>query len=320
MENLCEAWQEFIRGKRNKKDVQSFMLRLGDELVELHDDLVNGRYVHGPYAHFRINDPKPREIHKATVRDRLLHHAIHRKLYPYFSELFISDSFSCQKGKGMHRALGRFETLARKVSRNNTRTCWILKCDIRKFFANVDHEILMDILGRRIADRRLFTLLEDIILSFTASPGKGIPLGNLTSQLFANVYLNELDQYVKQDLRMKRYIRYADDFVFISHDRDELLRCLSEVAIFLPRLLRLDLHPDKVFIKTLAAGVDFLGWIHFPHHRVLRTKTKRRMLRRLRSSPKHESLQSYLGIVKHGDAFGLKMMLMNDYWLKKEKD
>jgi len=95
---------------------------------------------------------------------------------------------------------------------------------------------------------------------------------------------------------------------------------LSEVAIFLPRLLRLDLHPDKVFIKTLAAGVDFLGWIHFPHHRVLRTKTKRRMLRRLRSSPKHESLQSYLGIVKHGDAFGLKMMLMNDYWLKKEKD
>jgi len=203
IENLCEAWQEFIRGKRNRKDVQEFALRLGDELSVLHADLINGGYSHGNYQYFKINDPKPRDIHKATVRDRLLHHAIHRKLYPFFAARFIFDSFSCQTGKGLHRALGRFEALTRKPSRNNSRTCWILKCDIRKFFSSIDHGILCDILRDSITDHRLLDLLKDVIESFETNPGKGIPLGNLTSQLFANVYLDKLDQFVKYDLRIK---------------------------------------------------------------------------------------------------------------------
>lgn len=315
MENLCEAWQEFIRGKRKKKDVQEFMLRLGDEIVDLHTDLVNGKYTHGEYQHFRISDPKPRDIHKATVRDRLLHHAMHRKLYPYFAVHFISCSFSCQTGKGLHRALDCFEKFARKVGRNNTRTCWILKCDIRKFFASIDHEILIDILRSRIEDYRVLCLLEHIIHSFEVCSGKGIPLGNLTSQLFANVYMNEFDQFVKRDLRMKYYIRYADDFVFMSDDRLELRNCLSKVAAFLSGPLALNLHPGKVFIKTLASGVDFLGWVHFPSHRVTRTKTKTRMWKRVGRDPHQQMVDSCLGLLSHGNAYKLSCTLRNFVWL-----
>ncbi len=319
MENLCEAWQEFIRGKRRKKDVQEFMLHLGDKISDLHADLTSDCYTHGDYKHFRINDPKPRDIHKAKVRDRLLHHAIHRKLYPFFAALFISDSFSCQTGKGMHRALERFEELARRASRNNTRICWVLKCDIRKFFASVDHDILIDVLRNRIASPRLLDLLKSVIGSFEASPGKGVPLGNLTSQLFANVYMNELDQDVKHDLRMKNYARYADDFVFLSHYRSELLECLPKIDGFLSGSLALNLHPDKVSIKTLASGVDFLGWVHFPHHRVPRIKTKKRMYRRITQSPGRQSVESYLGLLSHGDAHGISVELENLWWLMSSK-
>jgi len=295
------------------------MLRLSDEIAELHADLMSGQYMHGQYMYFRINDPKPRDIHKATVRDRLLHHAIHRKLYPFFSSTFIVDSFSCQMGKGLHRAIDRFSAHARKVSRNGTRTCWVLKCDIRKFFASVDHLILLDILRGRIADRRLMGLLENVVRSFESNPGKGIPLGNLTSQLFSNVYMNEFDYFVKHDLRMKDYVRYADDFVFMSQDRFELLRCLPEVAAFLINSLALNLHPNKVFIKTLASGIDFLGWVHFPHHRVPRTKTRQRMNKRIGHHPNHQSVQSYLGILSHGDAYGISRRVENLWWLLSSK-
>lgn len=315
MENLCEAWQEFIRGKRKKKDVQEFMLRLGDEIVDLHTDLMNGKYTHDEYQYFRISDPKPRDIHKATVRDRLLHHAIHRKLYPYFASYFISSSFSCQIGKGLHRALKHFEMSARKVSRNNTRTCWILKCDIRKFFASIDHTILIDLFRSQIVDRRVICLLERIIHSFEVCSGKGIPLGNLTSQLFANVYMNEFDQFVKRELRMKYYVRYADDFVFMSNDRLELLHLLPKVAAFLSGLLALNLHPGKVFIKTLASGVDFLGWVHFSHYCVPRTKTRQRMKERVSHGSNRQSVTSYLGLLSHGDAYELSRETENLWWL-----
>lgn len=320
LENLIEAWSEFIRGKRNKKDVQAFSLSLSDHIVNLHDDLEKGTYTHGPYQHFPINDPKPRSIHKATVRDRLLHHALHRKLYPAYAPLFIADSFSCQEGKGLHIALNRFEKTARKVSRNHTRTCWVLKGDIRKFFASVDHAKLNEILSSRIEDECLMYLLSNVIESFHVTPGKGIPLGNLTSQLFANIYLNELDQFVKQGLGIKHYLRYADDFVFLSHDREGLLSFISLIQSFLVERLALSLHPDKVHLQTFASGVDFLGWTHFPHHRVPRTKTRQRMQSKLQKSLKNETLQSYLGLLSHGDAFELRRSLLNQYWLWREKD
>src|SRR6266567_1213046 len=142
LENLLSAWKEFERGKKGRKDVQEFSMHLMDNIFSLHSELFNHTYKHGGYQAFKINDPKPRDIHKAKVRDRLLHHAIYRILYPFFDKTFIADSYSCRNEKGTHKAIKRFRTFANKVSKNNTKTCWILKCDIRKFFANIDHEIL----------------------------------------------------------------------------------------------------------------------------------------------------------------------------------
>ncbi|MDD2753360.1 MAG: reverse transcriptase/maturase family protein [Candidatus Portnoybacteria bacterium] len=302
IENLLEAWKEFLRGKRGKKDVQGFSLNLMDNIFSLHDDLFNHTYKHGGYQAFNICDPKHRAIHKASVRDRLLHHAIYRVLYPFFAKTFIADSFSCQLGKGTHRALNRFREFSQIVSKNNTCSCRVLKCDIKKFFASIDQAVLLDILRRYIPERETVWLLEGIIYSFHAEPSKGLPLGNLTSQLLVNIYMNEFDQFVKHKLKVKYYIRYADDFVIFSENREWLQKLIAAIDDFLSYKLKLKLHPNKVFIKSLHSGVDFLGWVNFPDHRVLRTTTKRRMMRRLRENKFNAAFSSYLGLLKHGNA------------------
>jgi len=252
-------------------------MNLMQNIFSLHSDLKSKRYIHGPYKAFKISDPKPRNIHKASVRDRLLHHAIHRKLYPEFDAKFIADSYSCRVGKGTHKALNRFRSFGYKVSQNNTKTCWVLKCDIRRFFDSIDHKILENIIGQHIADQDILWLLNQIIYSFHTKENKGLPLGNLTSQLLVNIYMNEFDQFVKHKLKQKYYIRYADDFVFFSKNKVDLSKIVRYIALFLREELALNLHPDKVFIKTFSSGVDFLGWVHFPDHRVLRAVTKRRV-------------------------------------------
>lgn len=301
-ENLLDAWREFIKGKRKKQDVQNFQIRLMDNILGLQRDLASGRYCHGGYHAFNISDPKPRVIHKASVRDRLLHHALYRKLYPFFDKVFIADSYSCRVDKGTHRAINRFRTFGRIVSKNNTRTCWVLKCDIRKFFASVDYGVLLRILYEYVPDEAVLRLLSEVIGSFSSGKaGVGLPLGNLTSQLFANVYMNEFDQWIKHRQKIKYYIRYADDFVIFSEDRDVLAEMIPKIDGFLGEHLLLALHPDKVFIKTLASGVDFLGWVHFPDHRVLRGSTRRRMFTRLNANTSWARLYSYLGLLKHGN-------------------
>ncbi|MBI2676869.1 MAG: group II intron reverse transcriptase domain-containing protein [Candidatus Yanofskybacteria bacterium] len=310
MENLLESWKEFLKGKRKRKDVQEFGLFLMDNIIGLHNDLDNHTYNHGPYQAFRINDPKPRQIHKSLVRDRLLHHAIYRQLYPFFDRMFTADSFSCRLGKGTHKALNRFRSFAFKVSKNNTRTCWILKCDIKKFFENIDHEVLLSILKEYIRDRNTIWLLERVIYSFSSAPGRGLPLGNLTSQLFVNIYMNEFDQFVKHNLKAKYYIRYADDFVVLFQDKSWLEEMLPKMGDFLEERLKLELHPDKVFIKTFASGVDFLGWVHFPDHRALRTTTKKRMLKRIKAKQDISTTKSYLGLISHGNAKKLEKEIL----------
>ena len=311
VDNLLAAWREFLKNKRGRKDVQEFSTRLMDNILALNRDLANKTYRHGGYTAFRINDPKPRDIHKATVRDRLLHHAIYRVLYPYFDPKFIFDSYSCRRVKGTHRALNRFRDHARSVSRNNTRTIWILKCDIRKFFANIDHEILGKILKKYIRSGNTILLLSKVVRSFHTEgrPGVGLPLGNLTSQLLVNVYMNEFDHFLKRQLKVEYCVRYADDFVILHEDKKYLEGLLPRISEFLETRLKLSLHPDKVFIKTWASGVDFLGWIHFPHHRVPRTSTRRRMFRNLGAHPKEESLSSYRGLLKHGNTYKLRKKL-----------
>ncbi len=310
LENLLEAWQEFVKGKRGRKDVQQFELRLMSNVLSLHNDLSTRTYTHSPYEAFNISDPKPRNIHKAKVRDRLLHHAIYRILYPFFDTTFIAGSYSCRKGKGSHKAIGHFQSAAYQVSRNHTRTVWVLKCDVRKFFASIDQTRLIAIIGQRVPDKDIVWLLSQIVHSFYAKEsGIGLPLGNLTSQLLVNIYMNEFDQFAKHMLKAKRYMRYADDFVFLSRDRAWLESLVPRIGSFLGDRLKLELHPKKLSIGTLSAGVDFLGWVHFPDHRVLRTSTKRRILKALHGNPKEETLASYRGMLRHGNAHKLSMLI-----------
>jgi RNA-directed DNA polymerase len=308
VENLLDAWKEFLKGKRGKPDVQEFECRLMANILSLHRDLARNDYAHGGYHAFKISDPKPRDIHKASVRDRLLHHTIYRQIYPFFNRTFISDSYSCRKERGTHKAMERFRSFAYTVSKNNTRTTWVLKCDIRKFFASVDQETLMGILSGYIPDQNIVSLIRRVTDSFfVGENGRGLPLGNLTSQLLVNVYMNEFDQFVKHKLKAKHYIRYADDFVFLSDDRASLELLIPRIATFLGERLKLELHSKKVSIGTLNAGVDFLGWVHFFDHRILRSVAKRRMFRRIKEKGGNEkTVQSYLGLLRHGNTCGLR--------------
>ncbi len=316
--NLFAAWEEFQDGKKTKKDVLKFSINIEENLFTLHNQLMSNAYKHGPYASFFISDPKRRHIHKASVPDRILHHAIHRILYPHFDRQFEFDSFASRTGKGVHRAVNRFQTLAWRLSRNNTRVVWVLKCDIKKFFDSVDHGKLLALLDRKIYDVKLMKLLKNIINSFEMQPGKGIPLGNLTSQLFGNIYMGQLDAYIKRKLRFKNYIRYTDDFVLLSRDRYELQGILPVLQDFLKEELLLKTHPEKTHIDTWSHGLDFLGYVSFPNHRVLRTKTKRRLFRRINESYEYlktekitkksfkHILNSYLGRLKHCSGQSIK--------------
>lgn len=308
LENLLDAWKEFVNGKRYRKDVQEFEFNLMSNIISLHNDLVDKTYRHSPYQSFNISDPKPRNIHKASVRDRLLHHALYRILYPFFDRSFIADSYSCRVGKGMHKAINRFCTFAYRTSQNNTKTVWVLKCDIKKFFASIDQGKLTEIIKGFIPDEDIVWLMSQIIRSFhSTEAGKGLPLGNLTSQLLVNIYMNEFDQFMKHKLKIKYYVRYADDFVVLSQDKKWLEGILVEISDFLQSNLRLQLHPYKTFIQTVASGVDFLGWVHFPDHRVLRSITKRRMFKGInRKHGDAQTVQSYLGLLSHGNTIKLQ--------------
>lgn len=314
-----------------KEDVLIFSEHFEEHLLQLHTDLVCGRYTHGSYTRFLIHDPKLRNIAKASVRDRVLHHAICRVIAPDFDRAFVFDAYSSRKTKGVHRAIERFQSLAQKLSQNNTRTVWALKCDIRKFFDSVRHDRLLTLCAKRVRDDRVMALLKDIVGSFEANSGRGIPLGNLTSQLFANIYLDRLDQYVKRELRVKNYLRYTDDFVLLSRNHEELERVLSLIRNFLSCDLGLELHPAKVSFRKWHQGVDFLGYVHFPYYRILRTKTKWRIFKKLQNLQKEvaagfadendlrQTAASYLGVLSHSRNRNLTKQIHRYFRIKTGK-
>lgn len=330
-ENLFSAWDEFKKGKQRKSDVQRFEFYLERNLFQLHRDLKDKTYRHGPYEGFYICDPRVRHIHKAIVRDRVLHHAIFRILNPIFEPTFIPNSFSCRIGKGTHKGVLAIEQMLRKESKNYTGPCFVLKCDVRKFFDTVNHSVLLEILNKRIADQNALWLLKEIIGSYATGyvnllERKGLPIGNLTSQLFANVYLNELDQFIKHTLGLKLYARYTDDFVIISKDRECLKTLVSPIQGFLKNQLSLELHPRKIGIWKFHQGIDFLGYVTLPHYRVLRMNTRRRIFRKIKErigqyrnamidhDKLSQSLQSYLGVLSHANTYKLGQQLKNQFW------
>lgn len=222
--------------------------------------------------------------------------------------------YSCRNKKGTHRAVLRLNQFAKKAGQNNSRPCFFLKCDIKKFFDSIDQDILIKLLKKKIINNYTLWLLEKIIKSFE----RGLPLGNITSQLFANIYLNELDQFVKHQLRVKYYIRYCDDFVITNCSQSIFNAHIQKINHFLEGKLKLLLHPNKIIIRKYHQGIDFLGYVIFPYHRVLRTKTKRRILRKLENKQGdfkdgiiskesfHQTIQSYFGVLSHCNGYKIK--------------
>ncbi|MCB0318623.1 MAG: hypothetical protein KDD56_07685 [Bdellovibrionales bacterium] len=329
LERLFGAWHVFRKGKIKRYDVQNFERHLEVNIFKLHQELMLGTYRHGAYSSFYIHDPKLRHIRKAKVKDRLVHQTVCTTLYEIFEATLISDVYSSRLGKGTHKAVYKLREAARRISKNYTKVCWALKCDVKRFYDSVDHNILLNLLAKPIKDQKLLKLLEEIIYSFHTlnTTNKGMPIGNLTSQIFTNIYLSKLDYYVKHNLRQRYYFRYADDFIILSCNKEELQGLTMKLKSFLNKHLTLKFHPQKVILKPLHHGFDFLGYVIMPYHCVLRTKTKRCMKKRLSkklneffadklSSKSYiQTINSYLGILSHANQFHLQQKIQNEFFI-----
>lgn len=272
-ENIEIAFQRARRGKTLKPYVIKFEENLMENLKQLQQELITQTYKPKPLVTFILRDPKTRKISKSDFGDRVVHHVICNVIEPIFDRTFIYDNYANRIGKGTFKAIERFDQFKKKVSANNTKTCYVLKADIKHYFETVNHKILMLILRRKIKDEKLLNLIQVILQNHnTKKPGKGMPLGNLTSQFFANVYLNELDQFVKHKFRAKYYIRYVDDFVMLHDNPNVLEDYKKKIDNFLRDKLELYLHPDKSKIIKLQRGIGFLGFRIFFHHKLVRKK------------------------------------------------
>jgi retron-type reverse transcriptase len=312
MENIFRAWRKFFLGKTNKVEVMEFWRHVEDNLFLLGDELSAGIYQHGLYDKFIVRDPKTRMIHKAQVRDRVVHQLIFDYLLPIFEKRFIFDSYSSRVGKGTHRAVRRLWNFGREVSQNDTRPCWILKCDIKKFFDSVDQRRMFSLIEKRVADKRILSLIEKILGSYETQSGKGLPLGNLTSQLFANIYLHELDYHAKHFLKLKYYLRFNDDFAIAHQDKKILEDMGQEIQRFLERELALSLPREKIILRKFDWGMDFLGYVILPCAILPRTKTRRRILKNIKFDTRlSRPVPSYLGLLKMCKAFKLKQMILH---------
>lgn len=290
-ENLLLAAQKAQKGKRFQDQVVRFNLRLETELLELQRSLKSQCYQPGPYHAFYITDPKPRMISAAPYRDRVVHHAVCNVIAPILENSLIFDTYANRKGKGTHKAILRYQHFARKYA-------YVLSCDIRKYFPSIDHEILKQLIRKKVACKSTLWLLDTIIDHSNEQephvpyfPGddlftpyvrrKGLPIGNLTSQLLGNYYLNPLDQYIKHGLRCKGYVRYVDDFVLLDNDKARLHAYRAKVDEFL-NAYRLVLHPRKTQVSPTEKGMGFLGHKVFPYHRLLKGENIRRLNKRLK--------------------------------------
>lgn len=274
--NLHLAYLKARSCKRYRGYILEFSFNLESELLNLEEELLTQTYKHGKYREFTVKDSKKRKIKAAPFRDRIVHHALCNIIEPIFDRGFIYDNYACRKGKGTHRAIKRLQKFLR-----NKDNLYCLQCDISKYFDNVNHQIILEIVQKKIADQKTMWLIKEILEStFEKQPGIGIPIGNLTSQLFANIYLNELDQFVKQELREKYYLRYMDDFLILGKEKLDLWQDLKEIGEFLKDNLHLELHPKKVKIFPVKGGIDFLGYLIFKDYRFLRKSTVKRFVKR----------------------------------------
>jgi Retron-type reverse transcriptase len=306
LENIFDAWKKFRRRKAGKKDVMDFELHLEDNLFCLYEDLRQLAYRHSPYKHFQIFDNKKRDIHKAEVRDRIVHQIIYDYLLSLYEPEFISDSYASRAGKGQYKAISAFRYFV-KLAQHNQQPCFVLKGDVRKYFNSIDQRVLLNLLKEKVADEKTFAVIKEIISSYVFSEfGKGIPLGNITSQIFANIYLNVLDKYVKKELKCRFYVRYNDDFIIISESVEELEEIRNKIISFVKEKLLLEIPPEKTSLRKIDWGIDFLGFIILPEAVLLRNKTKNKMYANINLSNSY----SYFGILQHCNSYNLKRKIL----------
>ena len=266
-DNLRSAFSNAAKGRWAQVEARAFAADLDGECVRMRRDLLSGAYPWGNYRQFLIRDPKPRLISAAPFRDRVAHHAVINVCGPYFESYLIHDTYACRKGKGLDGVLGRAVSFARGGG-------WHLQLDIRKYFDSVDHDVLRRLLARKFKDHVVLAHFADILGGYRTAPGRGLPIGNLTSQYFANHYLGALDHFIKERLGCRRYLRYMDDFVLWADDRASLLGHRVEIAAFLENELRLDLKPEVM--GRCDRGLTFCGYRVYPGGLRLSNRSRRR--------------------------------------------
>lgn len=339
--NLWTAYKQAAKGKRSKPTVAAFEYDLEAQLLNLEYELRDQTYQPGGYTNFVIDTPKRRLISAAPFRDRVVHHALMNVIEPLFERQFIHDSYANRVGKGTHKALDRCTYYLRRYK-------YVMHCDVKQFFPAVDHAILRAILARTIADEAVLNLIDKILASgigvqaneydmvffpgddlFAVNRSRGLPIGNLTSQHWANVYLNELDHHVKRVLKCRAYIRYVDDVVLFADDKLSLHQWRAEITTFL-QSLRLTIHQTRAQPRPVETGVPFLGFIVFPDHRRLKRRNGVAFQRRLKALAARyhagdielkqldASLQGWLNHVRYGDTWGLRRAVLASAGLYQE--
>lgn len=318
-DHLYSSYISARKGKRRKLPCRTFEQDLEGNIISIQNDLIWGTYKTGGYKEFYVHEPKTRKVVALHLfRDRVVQHAIMKVIEPIWESRFISDSYACRISKGTHKGADKVQIMMRRCLKNHGKI-FALKADIRRYFASISHEKLKNLLRQRISDDKALKLIDGIIDSYNEidTPGKGLPIGNLTSQLFANIYLDHLDQWIKFNKREKWYARYMDDFILIHQDKRHLQSLRFDIERFLQDELDLRTN-DKTAIFPVAhhqgRGLDFLGYHLWPHGRRLRKQSLKRFKRRVRTLQKHyaesrinisnihEQLSSMIAHAKHGNA------------------
>ena len=313
--NLHRAYNKARRGKRFYNEVLRYSANLEENLINLQNHLIWKSYTQGTHRHFIVTEPKKRQISALPFRDRVAQHALNNILEPLFDKRFYFHSYACRDGKGTHKASSQLKRWIRNLSFEG-KPLFALKADISGYFASVDHARLKALLRRAIKCNDTLWLC-DLIIDGGGENGRGIPVGNLTSQLFANVYLDALDKFVKEELQIKYYMRYMDDFVILSHDKKELHTVLQEIEGFLFADLALRLNP-KTCVFNAKNGVDFCGYRHYKGHKKVRERSIRGMRNKVRAFRKgkiskenfKKSVKSWLGHIQHADTFHLRRRMI----------
>jgi RNA-directed DNA polymerase len=312
--NLYTAFYQALRGSGNKTSGHKFFYNLENELVILKKELAERTYTPQAYRYFKTYDPKEREIAVAPFRDRIIHHAIVKVIEPLYERVFIFDSYATRKNKGTHKAIKKAQQY---LKANN----WYLKMDVKKFFDSIDHQIMLRIIEQKIKDSSLLELIAKIIKN-GGKNGKGLPIGNLTSQFFANVYLDRLDHYVKDKLAVKYYLRYMDDSLIFSNNKEYLKEYRKKMEIFLKKELELELKEAATFINSRLNGLSFLGTRIFPNLIRIRTENLKRTIKKMKnrqykykngfiSEEKYlQSMQSMIGYLRNSNSYHLRRNIL----------